>query len=154
MHNEPMPNLSALLKAEITRLARKEVRAGTALLHKSAATHRSEIAALRRRTADLEQQLRQALRSADRPAGAEAAGATVEPGSKVRFSAKSLISQRRRLGLSAADCGLLFGTTGQAIYNWESGRVRPRAKHLAAIAALRKLGKKQVAEILTSRRPA
>jgi DNA-binding transcriptional regulator YiaG len=154
MHNEPMPNLSALLKAEITRLARKEVRASIARLQKSAATCRSEIAALKRSAAALEQQLRRALRSADRSAREDGAETAVEPGSKVRFSPKSLISQRRRLALSAADCGLLFGTTGQAIYNWESGRIRPRAKHLAAIAAMRKLGKKEAADIVASRRPA
>jgi len=61
-------------------------------------------------------------------------------------------SQRRRLGLSAADCGLLVGTTAQSIYNWESGKVRPRARHLAAIAALRTLGRKDAQAHLASRR--
>jgi hypothetical protein len=58
------------------------------------------------------------------------------------FTAKGLASQRRRLGLPAHDCGLALGTSGLSIYNWEDGRVRPRAKHLPAIAALRSMGKK------------
>jgi DNA-binding transcriptional regulator YiaG len=149
-----MPNLSALLKAEITRLARKEVRAGTARLHKAAAAYRSEIAALKRRMQALEQQLRRARRGADGPVGQNDDAADAAQDGKVRFSPKWLASQRRRLGLSAADCGLLFGTTGQAIYNWESGRARPRARHLAAVAALRKLGKRQAAEIVAARRSA
>ena len=70
----------------------------------------------------------------------------------IRFSAKSLASQRRRLGLSAAECGLLVGTSAQSIYNWEAGKVRPRARHLVAIAALRTLGKKDAAAHLAARR--
>jgi len=144
-----MPNLSALLKAEITRLARKEVRANTDRLHKATSIQRSDIAALKRRVHELEQQLKRLQRGAKTSAAALASNGAQ---TKVRFSPKSLISQRRRLGLSAADCGLLFGTTGQAIYNWESGKARPRATHIAALAALRKLGKRQVAEILATRR--
>lgn len=147
-----MPNFSSLLKAEITRLARKEVKATTSHLQKAIGTYRLHIAALKRRTAALESQLRQVQRGAAkafRDPEPDSAGADT---SNVRYSARSLISQRRRLGLSAADFGLLFGTTGQAIYNWESGRVRPRRKHMAALAALRKLGKKQAAEIVAARR--
>jgi DNA-binding XRE family transcriptional regulator len=46
---------------------------------------------------------------------------------------------------------LLLGASGQSIYKWEDGKVRPRAKHMPAIAALRILGRKQAAEILASR---
>jgi hypothetical protein len=42
------------------------------------------------------------------------------------------------------------GTSAQSIYNWEAGKVRPRARHLAAIAALRQLGRKQAAAHLAS----
>jgi DNA-binding transcriptional regulator YiaG len=73
-------------------------------------------------------------------------------GQRIRFSAKSLASQRRRLGLSAHDCGLLLGTSGQSVYNWEVGTARPRPKHMPAIAALRKLGKKDARAVLASRR--
>ena len=61
---------------------------------------------------------------------------------KTRFSPKSLASQRRRLGLSAEDIGRLVGASGQSVYNWEAGKARPRDSHLAAIAALRTLGRK------------
>ena len=55
----------------------------------------------------------------------------------------------RRLGLSAADCGLLVGASSQSVYNWEEGKVRPRSQHLDAIAALRSMGKREVAARLT-----
>ncbi|HEY6355782.1 MAG TPA: hypothetical protein VIY30_14950 [Burkholderiaceae bacterium] len=68
-----------------------------------------------------------------------------------RFSAKGLASHRKRLGLSAHECGILLGASGQSVYKWEDGKARPRAKHMPAIAALRTLGKKQAAEIIASR---
>ena len=61
---------------------------------------------------------------------------------KIRFSAKGLAAQRKRLGLSASDIGLLVGASGQSVYNWESGQNRPRASQLPAIAELRTLGKR------------
>jgi DNA-binding transcriptional regulator YiaG len=63
-----------------------------------------------------------------------------------------LASWRRRLGLSAVDFGLLMGASSQSIYNWEEGKVRPRTKHLPAIAALRTLGRKEAAARLESLR--
>ena len=67
-----------------------------------------------------------------------------------RFSAKGLISQRKRLGLSANECGLLVGASGQSVYNWESGSARPQAKHLTALAGLRSMGKKEAAARLAA----
>ena len=132
-----MPDIASVLKSEISRIARKEARAETAGPKKSAATHRTEIAALKRRVQALESELKRLGRRAA-AAPAPEAGAT-----RLRFSAKGLASQRRRLGLSAADVGLLVGTTSQSIYNWESGAARPREQYLPAIARLRSMGKRE-----------
>jgi DNA-binding transcriptional regulator YiaG len=142
-----MPNLAAILKSEITRVARKEVRSETLGLKKAVSAYRAEIAALKRRTQALEQELRGLSK-----ASAKAAPVVAEDVSsrKLRFSAKSLASQRRRLGLSAEDCGFLVGASGQSIYNWEQGKARPQAKHLPAIAALRTMGKREATARLAS----
>ena len=66
----------------------------------------------------------------------------------LRFRAEGMLSNRKRLGLSAADFGLLVGATGQSVYSWEQGKSKPRAKALAAIAALRGVGKREVAKRL------
>ena len=116
-------------------------------MKKAVSTYRAEIAALKRRTQALEQQLRRLGRTSARDAPAADEDATA---SASRFSAKGLASQRRRLGLSAHDCGLLLGASGQSVYNWEEGAARPRAKHLAAIAALKSLGKKDARRHLES----
>ena len=145
-----MPNIASILKSEIARVARKEIRGETVQLKKAVGAYRSQIAALKRRAQALEKQLR-GLRKG---AGAKAAPAEAEDDSMgaFRFSAKGLASHRKRLGLSAHDCGILLGASGQSVYKWEDGKARPRAKHLPAIAALRTLGKKEAAAILATRR--
>jgi DNA-binding transcriptional regulator YiaG len=137
----PMANIASLLKSEIARVARKEVRGETAGLKKALGVYRSEIAALKRRAQSLESELRRLSKAAGRAAPAADGSATPVQ----RFSPKGLASQRKRLGLSAQECGLLVGASGQSIYNWEDGKARPRAKHLQALALLRSMGKKDAA---------
>lgn len=143
-----MPNIASVLKAEITRLARKEVRAATDSLKKAAVSHRSEIAALKRRADQLERELKRTRREGGGARAEARPGVDAAPGTPMRFSAKGLAAQRRRLGLSASEVGLLLGASGQSVYNWEAGAARPRAKHMPAIAAMRKLGRRQATAIL------
>jgi DNA-binding transcriptional regulator YiaG len=142
LHNCAMPNIASLLKSEIARIARKEVRAETSGLKKMASAYRAEIASLKRRTESLDRELRRLSKASARAAPV----AVNETASRsLRFSAKGLASQRKRLGLSATECGRVIGTSGQSIYNWEQGKTRPQAKHLLAIAGLRNLGKREAA---------
>jgi DNA-binding transcriptional regulator YiaG len=147
-----MSNVASALKEEISRIARKEIKRETAILKKSSTSYRSEIAALKRRVQELERQLRRATRGGERALPAAANEDSVSPGT--RFSARSMASQRKRLGLSAAECGLLIGASAQSVYNWEEGKARPRAQHLPAIFALRTLGRRQANEILEARKAA
>ena len=134
-----MPNIATALKQEISRIARREIRGETTGLKKAATTYRSEIAALNRRAQALEQQVRRLTKSK------RLTESNAEAPANIRFSAKGLASQRKRLGLSATDAGLLVGASSQSIYNWEQGKARPLARHLPAIAALRGMGKRAVA---------
>ncbi len=141
-----MPNVASFLKTEIARIARKVVRADTEALKKAVTNYRSEIAALRRRADTLEQQLRQANK-------ARTSASTQQSEDKhagFRFSPKGLASHRKRLGLSANDMGKLLGASGQSVYKWESGEARPRAANMPGIAAVRSLGRRDVAKILAS----
>ncbi len=139
---QPMPNLSSVIKSEITRLARKEIKTAIEPLRKTSAGYRREIAELKRSVASL----RRELKAPARPARAQksVAGQT----RKVRFSPKGLKTLRVRLGLSAADFGRLIGASGQSVYNWESGKAVPRTSQQTAIAAVRGLGKREAARRL------
>jgi len=146
-----MPNVAAVLKSEISRVARKEVRGEILGPKKAVSDYRAEIAALKRRTQVLEQELRRLSKSS---AKAAPVAANEVASHTLRFSAKGLASPRQRLALSAHDCGLLVGASGQSIYKWEDGKARPRAKHLPAIAALRTLDKMEAAARLAALRGA
>jgi DNA-binding transcriptional regulator YiaG len=142
-----MPNFAAVLKEEIARIARKEARHESAGPKKAVATHRTEIAALKRRIQALEKALRRAQPSRR---GAASEMSLDAPAGNLRFSGKGLAAQRKRLGISADACGKLLGVSGQSVYLWESGRARPSPKNLEGIAALRRLGRRAVAERLAA----
>jgi len=136
-----MPNVAALLKQEITRLARKEVRSAAAALKKTTVQHRHAIAALRREIGRFKRELAQLARRLERQdAGSEP---QEEQGPRIRFVARGLRSLRARLGLSAADLGKLVGVSAQSIYNWEQRKARPRPAQLSALVALRGIGKRE-----------
>lgn len=130
-----MANIGSLLKTEITRLARKEVKVQTDALRKSGASYRRDIAALKRQVTDLQRQLAASARTTKRTQYPEPTNA--------RFSAKGLKSHRAKLGLSAGDYGRLAGVSGQSVYGWETGKTVPRQSQIAALAALRGLGKRE-----------
>lgn len=133
-----MANLGAVMKSEIVRLARKEVRAEVATLRKSNAVYRRDIAALKRSAGELQRQIAALTRSRGPSEATQRAKSA-----KARFSAKGLKSHRARLALSAGDYGKLAGVSGQSIYNWESGQTVPREPQVAALAGLRRLGKRE-----------
>ena len=70
------------------------------------------------------------------------AAATAEPAERVRFSARSVRAQRKRLKLSAEDYAKLARVSTLTVYNWEHGKTRPRKAQLAALIALRKMGRR------------
>jgi len=140
-----MSNIAAVLKQEITRLARREARSLTKSLYKASARFRKDIAELKRENAKARAEIARLQRQA--PKGGAAPSAEV-PADNVRFTAASVKSQRRRLSLSAADFGTLIGVTGHTVYSWEHSASRPRGAQLVAFAALRKLGKREANERL------
>ena len=127
-----MPNLSSVIKSEITRLARKEIKSGIAPIRKANSEQRRQIAELKRQIASLQRGLRTSHRVLK--AGAEVGE---ELRTKTRFVPKGLRSLRGRLCFSASDFGLLVGASGQSVYNWEAGKSVPREAQQMALAAAR-----------------
>lgn len=130
-------NLGTLLKSEIARLARKQLKTEIEPLRRAVTAHRTTLAKLRREIAAVEQQLK-ALQK-----GAAEASATHpdEESSARRFSAKGLVSHRQKLGFSREQYAQLVGVSGQSIYKWERGESRPRRAQLEALTKVRTLGK-------------
>jgi DNA-binding transcriptional regulator YiaG len=136
-----MPNIALILRQEIMRLARKEVRAQTSGARKILTQLRSANTELKRETSELRAKLakleRRSRGDSERRNGAE------KPQRRMRFNSKGLATHRTKLGLSAADYGRLVGVTGQTIYKWEQGGAKPRMSQLTALASIRGLGKRE-----------
>jgi len=136
-----MADLAGALKEEIRRLARKEIKAETGATKQAVAQYRREIASLKRQVA--EQQKKIAFLEGQEKKRIEEPQADEEAVESARFSPRSVAAQRKRLGLSAADYGKLVGVSPLTIYNWEKGKTRPRQEQLAALVAVRGIGKRE-----------
>ncbi len=132
-------NIGAVLKQEITRLSRREIRSALHATKKASAQYRRNIALLKRQVATLESQ----VGLLERRALAKPSTVIAPTNGKVRFVAKGLKSQRIRLGLSASDYGKLVGVSANSVYNWEQQHASPRPEQLQMIAALRSIGKRE-----------
>lgn len=135
-----MSKIASMLKQEITRLARKEVSAGTRVLKKANAQYRRDIAELKRQAKALSGQVAYLERLEKKRAPGRVSDANA---GKRRFSPRGLKTHRRKLGLSAADYARLIGVTGQTVYNWEQGKSRPAEQQLTSLVAVRALGKRE-----------
>lgn len=138
-----MPNLAQSLKQEISRVARKEVRADIAALRKASSAYRSEIASLKRAVKELGAQLRSAQRAAARNAPlADKDPPNARRGRKRTFSAERLKAKRLALGLSQAQMAQLLGISALSQWKWESGQVSPREGKLARYFEVMAMGKR------------
>lgn len=138
-----MPNIDSVFKTEIARIARKQIRVELSSLKTAASQHRTQIASLRREIEALQREVKRVARAGGKTAQAGSESRESADDRALRFRASGLASHRKRLGLSAADFGKLVGVSGQSVYKWEAGEVRPRQSQLEAIAAVRKMGRRK-----------
>jgi DNA-binding transcriptional regulator YiaG len=139
-----MANLAAVMKDEIRRLARKEIKSHVNATRQAVARHRLEIAHLKQLLKEQEKKIAQLKKESP----AEAVEEVEDPLAGVRFSSRSVRAQRKRLNISAEDYGRLIGVSGLTVYNWEHGKARPRKAQLAALVAVRNLGRGEAMERL------
>ncbi len=134
-----MPNLAAVMKDEICRLARKEIKAETSTAKRTVAQHRKDITELKRQVRELAREVAYLRRQEHKRVGTVS---VPDPAVTPRFSPGWVEAHRDRLELSAADYGELVGVSAMTIYNWEKGKTKPGRQQLAAWAEVRTLGKR------------
>lgn len=136
-----MPDLANVLKEEIRRLAKKELKEPVGALKKVTVQQRREIAALKRENVELKRRLALlesgARRRQKQPSEDEGDGIIV------RFSPSWVSGHRQKLGLTQAQYAALVGVSPMTIYNWEGGHTRPGEAQLAAWGEVKKLGKRE-----------
>jgi DNA-binding transcriptional regulator YiaG len=141
-----MPNIATVLKEEITRLARKEMRQHIDPLRAQALVQRKAIAALKSEVERLQRDL--AKLGKGTPKSVPVKAGPSDPAKQTRYSGALLRKLRERLGLSRDAFAPLLGASSQALYNWEQTETRPRQEFLDKIALIRGLSKSQVEELL------
>ncbi|MCO5358614.1 helix-turn-helix transcriptional regulator [Acidovorax kalamii] len=148
-----MNTFSNAFRAEVVRMARKELKPELQGMRKAITGHRSEIAALKREVKALTSQLKATQRQAkatDAPkAKGIAANATPKKSKQIQFDAQALIDKRATLGITQKQMAQLLGASSLSVYKWETGHVYPRAAQLERIAEVLKLGKRKALALLS-----
>jgi DNA-binding transcriptional regulator YiaG len=140
-----MPNVARVLKEEIQRLARKEVIAECAPLRKQVQALKQAARGQKQLIGKLQKdlsQMRKAVPSQKFGLDDE------EAARKARITPASVKSQRRRLKLSQRELAQLLRVSSNSVVRWEAGKSAPRTAQRAKLAQLRKLGRKDVKELL------
>jgi DNA-binding transcriptional regulator YiaG len=144
-----VPNVNAVLREEILRLSRKEVREAVTSLRKSNTSLRHDVAELKRRCGELAKEQRRLGRlcAAAAPAEEEADETTLE---RMRPTSAMIRRERERLGLSQREMAELIGVSTNSVNLWEhkDGRLALRAKAREGLLRLRGMGKREAAAAL------
>jgi len=141
-----MGKLEGIIKSEIVRLAKREIRKISVPLGKDVRSLKNTLSHLRKTVLVLERfAARQEAELRKRKILLEA---TPEEVKGSRFSPRLIRSLRKRLGITQKELAILTGVTVGAIHQWESGTFVPRAQKKNVLVALRRLGRREVRELL------
>jgi DNA-binding transcriptional regulator YiaG len=147
-----MGKLEGMIKSEIVRLAKREIRKIARPLSRDVRSMRSTVSQLRKTVFALQRlTARQESESRKEKVLLEAAPEEVK---KSRFSPRLIHTLRKRLGITQKEMATLTGVTVGAIYQWEQGMFEPRGQKKGMLVALRKLGRREVRKLLEERRSA
>ena len=138
--SESPRSLKELLRKEIGKIARKEVQDQVRELKRTVRQQRDAIARL-------EKQIGSTKAKAAKASKAPAGDKTKQP----RIAPNTIKKYRKRLKLSQAELGKLLNVSTSTILRWESGKSKPRSKHLPELAQLRSMILRDVKEQLDSK---
>ena len=136
----------ATLKAEITRLAKKQVRAANLPLARDVRRLKRTVSALHKTVVVLSRL--GAELQAERAAERSKLAAAPEEVKAARISPGLIKKLRSRLGVTQGELATLVGVSQSAVGSWEYAKAKPEGHNREALVALRKLGKREVQKIL------
>ncbi len=146
-----MANIAQVLKEEVSRIAKKEIKANTAVLKRDCIRLKKDVADLKRRLAAVERDNKLLMKqTAKVKAVVETSTTTSEDLKKIRVTGAMIIKLREKLGLTQNALGQLLGVSGQSVYQYETveGKLNLRDKTKAALAQVRQMGKREAQKAL------
>lgn len=144
-----MGKVEAIIKSEIVRLAKREIRKISAPLGRDVRALKGTVSQLRRTVLALERFTALQKRESEKKISFEA---TPEEVGASRLSPRLIRSLRKRLGISQRELGRLTGVTPLAVYQWETGTFKPKKEKKAMLVGLRKLGRRDARKLLEERK--
>jgi DNA-binding transcriptional regulator YiaG len=144
-----MPNLSQVIKAEIIRLSRKEIKSSVNPLRSSNVVLRHALTELKRKFAQLEVANKQ-LMTFVKKEQEKAPQIIPEEIQKARFTSKTIKKMREKLDVSQDSFAKLLGVSTQAVYAMEhkQGRIKLRPGTLTSLLSVRGMGKREAQDKL------
>jgi DNA-binding transcriptional regulator YiaG len=141
-----MGKVEGVIKSEIVRLAKREVRKVSVPLGRDLRSLKSVVSQLRRTVLGLQRITTSQQKELGK--GKRVLEAPAEEVKESRFSPRLIRSLRRHLGITQKELAVLTDVTVGAVHLWESGQFKPSMKKKAVMVALRKLGRREVKKLL------
>lgn len=148
-------NIAQVLKAEISRISKREAKALITPIRKSSAKVRPDVADLKARLALLEKEVKRLNVIVVNLASTQPAPVEVPEG-RAWISGKGVKALRRKLGLTQEELGRLTGVSTGGVRAWErqAGMLKLRDATKRAIMAVRGIGKAEARQRLAETTPA
>ena len=145
-----MGKLEGIIKEEIIRLAKREMRMKVVPLRRDVRSLKITTSQLRKSVSGLQKfisQQEKLIRPKPIPE------VTPEDLKTARFSPRLIKSLRKHLGVSRREMAKLAGVTVGAIFQWEKGaNLNPRDDKKKILIGLRKLGRREARELLEKKK--
>jgi DNA-binding transcriptional regulator YiaG len=142
-----MAKIEGVIKAEIMRLAKREVRAVFRPLKREVRQMSLKLSGLSKGFASLNRMAKELHLEEARPK----LEASPEEAKASRLSPERISGLRKKLGISQRELGILIGASLGTVAMWEKGKFKPKADKKAALVALRKLKKREVKNLLAQK---
>jgi DNA-binding transcriptional regulator YiaG len=151
-----MPNLSQVIKSEIARISRREIKTAVNPIKSSVVVLKKTAADLKKRMAALESDAKRLLAFQSEILAERKSTVAAASEGKARITSKGIRTLRRKLGLSQDGFAKLLGVSSQAVYIMEhkEGRVSLRSATLANLLSIRGIGKREARARLAEKGPA
>ena len=146
-----MGKIESMIKSEIQRLARREIRSTFRPLKREVRGMRLKLSGLAKGFSSLDRIAKEQTKSASERFKLEALPEEIKIS---RFSPTRIRSLRQKKGLSQKDLAMLVGVSLGTVVLWEKGKITPKAERKGVLIALRKIGKRDIQKILKEKKEA
>jgi len=143
-----MAKLESIIKSEIQRLAKHEVRTVFRPLRKEVWGMKLKLSNLIKNFTLLDRLTKEILK---RKSAEPKLEATAEEVKVSRITPDRIRSLRNKLGISQRELGILTGSSLGAVAMWEKGKFKPKGEKKVSLVALRKLRKRDVKKMLNEK---